>query len=199
MSAERSERQATVYGALCIEKGRAMRAVEEKHGLIVESRWTDADITFQKLAFDNWVLNDDLEVEPEPKRLFKAWIKDDWEWECIEDKKDLKKMSLLQKYEGMQWMDNDELMVAQSDTMEWQGGRSGSGWSLIGRSDRDGRMQSYILHEVIDLIAEHVQPTELNVEVVVDADAVCGILGSGEQTRIESCIIRIPESMVESH
>jgi hypothetical protein len=28
--------------------------------------------------------------------------------------------------------------------------------------------------------------------------AVCGILGSGEQTRIESCIIRIPESMVES-
>jgi hypothetical protein len=29
--------------------------------------------------------------------------------------------------------------------------------------------------------------------------AVCGILGSGEQTRIESCIIRIPESMVESH
>jgi Protein of unknown function (DUF 659) len=170
MSAERSERQATVYGASCIEKGRAMRAVEEKHGLIVESRWTDADITFQKLAFDNWVLNDDLEVEPEPKRLFKAWIEDDWEWECIEDKKDLKKMTLLRKYQGMQWMDDEELMVARSDTMEWQGGRSGSGWLLIGRSDRDGRMQSYILHEVIDLIAEHVQPTELNVEVVVDAE-----------------------------
>jgi hypothetical protein len=30
------------------------------------------------------------------------------------------------------------------------------------------------------------------------AIAICGILGSGEQTRIESCIIRIPESMVES-
>jgi hypothetical protein len=29
--------------------------------------------------------------------------------------------------------------------------------------------------------------------------SICGILGSGEQTRIESCIIRIPESMVESH
>jgi hypothetical protein len=29
--------------------------------------------------------------------------------------------------------------------------------------------------------------------------AVYGILGSGEQTKIESCIIRIPESMVESH
>jgi hypothetical protein len=31
-----------------------------------------------------------------------------------------------------------------------------------------------------------------------DICAVCGILGSGEQTRIESCIIRILESMVES-
>jgi hypothetical protein len=68
-------------------------------------------------------------------------------------------MTLLRKYQGMQWMDDDELMVARSDTMEWQGGRSGLGWSLIGRSDRDGCMQSYSLHEVIDLIAEHVQPT----------------------------------------
>jgi hypothetical protein len=49
-------------------------------------------------------------------------------------------MTLLQKYQGMQWMDDDKLMVARSDTMEWQGGRSGSGWLLIGRSDRDGRM-----------------------------------------------------------
>jgi hypothetical protein len=100
-----------------------MRAVEEKHGLIVELRWTDADITFQKLAFDNWVLNDNLEVEP--KRLFKAWIEDDWEWECIEDKKEVKKMTLLRKYQGM----HDKLMVAKSVTMEWQGGRSGLGWS----------------------------------------------------------------------
>jgi hypothetical protein len=29
--------------------------------------------------------------------------------------------------------------------------------------------------------------------------AICRTLGSGEQTRIESCIIWIPESMVESH
>jgi hypothetical protein len=63
-----------------------------------------------------------------------------------------------------------KLMVARSDTMEWQGGRSGSGWLLIGRSDRDGRMQSYIINKVIDLIAKHVQPTELNVEVVIDVE-----------------------------
>jgi hypothetical protein len=64
-----------VYGAACIEKGRAVRAVEEKHGAIVESRWMDADIAFQNEVFDAWVLNDDLPMEP--KRLFKAWIEDD--------------------------------------------------------------------------------------------------------------------------
>jgi hypothetical protein len=78
----------------------------------------------------------------EPKRLFKACIEDDWEWACIEEKQDVQKEALLQKFKGMQWMDDNELMMVRSDTMEWQGGRSGSGWLLIGRSDRDGRMQS---------------------------------------------------------
>jgi hypothetical protein len=114
------------------------------------------------------VLNDDLPMES--KRLFKAWIEDEWEWACIEEKKDVQKEALLRKYKEMQWMDDDQLMVAWSDTMEWQGGRSGSGWLLIGRSDRDGQMQSYIINEVIDLIAEHVQPTELNVEVKSHGD-----------------------------
>jgi hypothetical protein len=82
----------------------------------------------------------------------------------------VQKEALLRKYKGMQWMDNNKLMVARSDTMEWQGGRSGSGWLLIGRSDRDGRMQSYILNKVIDLIAEHVRPIELNVEVIIDVE-----------------------------
>jgi hypothetical protein len=39
----------------------------------------------------------------------------------------------------------------------------------------------------------------LGTDNIPHGSAVCGILGSGEQTRIESCIIRIPESMVESH
>jgi hypothetical protein len=84
------------------------------------------------------------------------------------------------KYNGVgQWMDNDELMVARSDTMEWQGGRSCTGWSLIGKSDRDGCMQLCILNKVIDLIAEHVQPTALNVEVVVHVKIMeCPILNS---------------------
>jgi hypothetical protein len=108
MSAERSERQAAVYGAACIEKGRAVCAVEEeKHGAIFESRWTDADIAFQNEVFDAWVLNNGLPMEP--KRLFKAWIEDDWEWACIEEKKDVRKEALLRKYKGMQWMDNNKL------------------------------------------------------------------------------------------
>jgi hypothetical protein len=166
MSAERSERQTTVYAASCIEKGRALRAHEERNGAIVESRWTDADVTLQSQAFDNWISDDTFAVEP--KRIFNAWI-EDWEWKCIEDKGDVSKQSLLRKYQGMEWMDDDELFMARSDEMEWQrGGRIVGGWSLIGRSDSDGRMQPYSLNEVIDLIAERVQRTELNVEVVLD-------------------------------
>jgi hypothetical protein len=168
MSAERSERQAAVYGAVCIEKGQAACVVEEKHGAIVESKWTEDDIAFQNEVFDAWVLNNDLPIEP--KRLLKIWTEDDWEWACIEEKKDVRKEAFLRKYTGMQWMDNDELMVARSDMMEWQGGRSGSGWSLIGKSDRDGQMQLYIPNKVIDLIAEHVQPIELNVELVINGE-----------------------------
>jgi hypothetical protein len=52
MSAETSEQQATVYGVACIEKCCAMRTLEEKHGIVVETRWTDADIEFQKLSIE---------------------------------------------------------------------------------------------------------------------------------------------------
>jgi hypothetical protein len=41
-------------------------------------------LLFKNEVFDDWVLNNDLPMEP--KRLFKAWIEDDWEWACIEEK-----------------------------------------------------------------------------------------------------------------
>jgi hypothetical protein len=165
MSAERSERQATVYGAACMEKGRATRALEEKHGIVVDTRWTDADMEFQKLSFDDWILNG--AVVTERKRLFRSWIEDS-EWDWIEKKSVAHERELLAKYQGMRWMDDEELFVARSDTMEFQGGRSGMGYCLIGRSERDGRMVSYPINEVIDLISEYVQPTDLNVEMVIN-------------------------------
>jgi hypothetical protein len=50
LGADRAVRQATVYGAACIEKGRAIRAAEESTGLVIETRWSDADILFQMEA-----------------------------------------------------------------------------------------------------------------------------------------------------
>jgi hypothetical protein len=167
MSAERSEQQATVYGAACIEKCHATRALEEKHGIVVEKWWTDANIEFQKLSFNDWILNG--AVVTERKQLFRSWIEDS-EWDWIEKESVANERELLEKYKGMRWLEDEELFVAWSDAMEFQGGCSGMGYCLIGRSERDSQMVSYPINEVIDLILEYVQPTDLNVEVVVNIE-----------------------------
>ena len=52
--------------------------------------------------------------------------------------------------------------------MEYQGGRNGAGWCLIGTRESDGGMEPWVLDVVIDLIAEYELPIEMNVEVVVN-------------------------------
>jgi hypothetical protein len=53
LSAEKSERQATVYGAACMEKARSIREAEERSGLLLESRWTDADLVYHLDVLEN--------------------------------------------------------------------------------------------------------------------------------------------------
>jgi hypothetical protein len=52
---------------------------------------------------------------------------------------------LLEKYKRMNWLDTEELFVARPDDMEFQGGCSGMGYCLIGRSEWDGRIWCRIL------------------------------------------------------
>jgi hypothetical protein len=76
MSGEKSQRQATVYGAACIDKWRAVQSAEEIAGVVVESRWTDADLAFD-MGLEDWNIGFGDVPEPEvPKRLFRAWIED---------------------------------------------------------------------------------------------------------------------------
>jgi hypothetical protein len=171
MSAEKAQRQATVYGAACIDKWRAVQAAEEVSGSVVESRWTDADIAFD-MGLENWDGGafGDVPEPVVPKRLFRAWI-EDWEWDCLHDKDVVAAARLLQKYQGLSWMDPDEneaeLCTAVEERMDWQGGRNGAGWCLIGTRD-DGGMEPWVLDIVIDLIAAYEQRPELNVEVIVN-------------------------------
>jgi hypothetical protein len=113
MSAEKSERQTTVYAAACIEKSRSLQVSEERHGMVLESRWTDADLAYGKGVLYDWTPREEPDlvlpvvapvvvpvalgpVHPVlapivehvvRKRVFKAWI-EDREWDCIDKKED---------------------------------------------------------------------------------------------------------------
>jgi hypothetical protein len=154
-----------------MDRARSIEYAEEMNGLVQESRWTDADIAFD-VGLENWDTGDgDVPVPEVPKRLFKAWI-EDWEWECIHDNDTVSETKLLTKYKGMRWIDPDvehlQVLVAVEDNMEYQGGRNGEGWCVIGTRESDGAMEPWPIDVVIDLMGEYEQPTELNVEIEVD-------------------------------
>ena len=82
---------------------------------------------------------------------------------------------LLQKYGGLSWVDPDpddgfEVITAEECNMEFQGGRGGQGWCLIGTRQEDGAMEPWVIDIVIDLIAAYEQPAEMNVEVIVNEE-----------------------------
>jgi hypothetical protein len=176
LSGDKAEMQATIFGAACIDKMRARQAEEEING--VSCRWTDADMEIE-MGLENWtVIPGGLPVLPvAPKRFFKAWI-EDWEWECIRHKDEVAETRLLQKYGGMRWLDPDPdgagagrgICIADAGNMEFQGGRNGAGWCLIGTNEVDGDMEPWTIDIAIDLIADYPQPAEMNVEIVIDEE-----------------------------
>ena len=50
LSASKSQKQATVYGASSYDRARAKESLEERNGLMVETRWTDADMLVEILV-----------------------------------------------------------------------------------------------------------------------------------------------------
>jgi hypothetical protein len=176
LSSDKAEKQATIYGAACIDKKRAMDNAGDGGGN-AGSSWTDADMAFD-MGLENWVgAPENLPVPVVPKRLFKAWI-EEWEWDCIHRKDPVAEKKLLQKYGGMRWIDPDPdgsgrtrgMCIADAGNMEFQGGRNGSGWCLIGTNGIDEVMEPWAIDIAIDLIADYEQPAEANVEMIIDEE-----------------------------
>jgi hypothetical protein len=100
LGADRAVRQATVYGAACIEKGRSMQAAEETSGLVIETQWSNQIEAMAGLNNANVPAAVVLVPVPVPVPgnvvpvpfvpapvvdlvagwLFRAWIEDDNEW-----------------------------------------------------------------------------------------------------------------------
>ena len=175
ISGDKAQKQATVYGAACIENSRAAQAIEEANGLILETRWTDADLAFE-MGLENWERDGgDVPAPIVPKRIFRAWV-EDWEWDLIHDKDCLSEAKLLQKYQGLRWIDQDadneesELCIVQEDSMDYQGGRHGDGWCVVETRPGTGAMDPWTIHCVVDEIGEYEQPAEMNVEVIFNEE-----------------------------
>ena len=182
LSGDKSSKQATIYGAACIDRSRALQTEEEKHGQLVETRWTDADIAFQ-MGLETWEnAPGNVPLCVRPKRIFRAWI-EDWEYDCISNNDPVAEARLLEKYGGLRWLDLDEneLIIADEGGMEWQGGRNGPGWCIIGRRERDGMLEPWVIDVAIDEIAEYEQPIEMNVEIIISFD----LRAANEQRVIE--------------
>lgn len=170
LSGDKAQKQATVFGAASMEKARAIQAAEEANGMVVESRWSDADICFE-LGLENWNLAGAIAIPKVvvPKRIFYAYM-EDWEFELIHNKDVLAKERLLQKYGGLRWRDkdnDDDMVIAVNDDMTFQAGRKSAGWCVLGLND-DGTTEPWTIDCVIDEIAECEQTEEMNVEVIID-------------------------------
>ena len=176
LSAERVQKQSTIYGAACLERSRRMQAAEESTGLLQQSRWTDADLAFAH-GLENWDADGpgDVPIPVVPKRIFNAWV-EDWEWGLLHHNDAVSEARLLQKYVGLRWIDpdrgQDDVTLADHEGMDFQGGRDSPGWCIIGVRESDGGYEPWQIEggDVIDLIAAYDQPPELNVEIVVNEE-----------------------------
>lgn len=111
----------------------------------------------------------------------------------------MSEMRLLQKYGGMRWTDPDSdgagaghgICIADAGNMEFQGGRNGAGWCLIGTNEVDGGMEPWTIDIAIDLIAEYQQPSEMNVEIILDEELRNANWDRGDSTGKKMAKIKI--------
>ena len=174
LSGDRSQKQSTVFGAASLDRTRATQRSEEHGGMLVETRWSDADINFD-MGLESWV-NTGGAPAPNlvPRRLFHAWI-EDWEFPLIHHNDQVSKAKLLHKYGGMRWEDLDNqyaLTMADETEMEFKGGNRATalGWCVIGKRHDNGTTETWTIDLVIDEIASYAQLPELNVEIIINQD-----------------------------
>ena len=152
--------QATIFGAACIERARALKAEKEQS----KEMWNDDDVEFQ-LGLENFTADETNEapIVNNPIRKFNAW-KEDWEKVSSQTNDVVHETKLLRKYGGLRWLDPDSglMYVAEKDNMEW---RRCLGWCIIGICE-NGEMEPWPVKLLPSLIRKTEQESCYNVEIV---------------------------------
>lgn len=152
LSGDRTKKQATIYGAYCMEKANVKRNLSEKTTKNPYKFWTNDDFDRE---FDMLTENKE-EIEDKNVRLFRSW-KEEWEDEAVENRSPVNEAKLLEKYGGLQWWDLDHNQLVYSDPtdLKWtkQRGR-GSFYCVITYDEK--------YEKDADDREEHVEPWEFS-------------------------------------
>lgn len=118
LSGERTKKQATVFGAACVEKKNIemRRALQDNSGQPIKF-WTedDFDAEFDMLGIDATEAS-----TRRPTRLFLSF-EEPWEKDVMLKQDPVSEARLLKKYGGLQWYDPDDEVMCFSDSkkLEW--------------------------------------------------------------------------------
>jgi hypothetical protein len=170
LSAERTKKQATIFGSDCAERAQIERAAVARHEMDTSTLdfffWDDED-------FDNELdFNSDTyekEQTTKPNRLVNCWM-EDWEIQLVAKKDAVAERKLLQKYGGLEFYDIDNNVMCSicNKDMIWRRKRRGGngGWELKTYSekwdekdpDRADNEESWLLFDgcpIHELLAEY--------------------------------------------
>ena len=198
LSAETTKKQATIYGAYCMEKASmyGQLAKAETDGGPVKC-WTDEDFGRQFNMFKDYSDEEEEERSKKQVRFFKAW-EEEWEAEAIGKKDPVSVAKLLAKYGGLFFWDEDteQILYTEPTELDWRKrrGKNKSGYVLpcypedFDKDDSDAKDNIEYWEFVDDLrycICEYYKKhTKLGVQVIEqNAEEEEDVEEPGEQTQ----------------
>lgn len=187
LSADRVNKQATIFGASCMLEATMRREIPktyEQDGTWKPIRlWTEDDynVIYSKECDDD----DDKTTGTgtKYKRTFNAWI-EDWEQEAVRKNDPVAEHLLLRKYGGLMWQDPDckthtKYFLSDSESMKWfRLTKLNGGWALIAydqfyeqessSQQKDNHMEPWaITEDLIGCIEEYYTVLHPNSDVVI--------------------------------
>ena len=127
LSAEKSTKAATIYGAACAERANLKKPpahlVESKH-------WEQSDL--DSLGLDRYGVNLGAILAPELEaRVYKCWT-EDWEYDMMYDSDLVNQAKFLTKYGGLVFQDGDTLFTGNPNKMHFSRERGNYRWMVFG-------------------------------------------------------------------
>jgi hypothetical protein len=160
LSGERVKKQATIFGASCVEQAELKRNKSAEDAKCSPYKyWRDDDFD-KAFGMDMFVADEVDALAAKPSRIFKAWM-EDWEEGATRKRDPVSEVKLLRKYGAMQWFDPDTNMMYYSDkdALHWsRRTKHGGGYSILAYD------KSYMDDDPDK--ANHVEPWVVSVDLI---------------------------------